>query len=195
MLKSSKDLFINSTLPYDSFKIIETNTDGSCCYNSIYKLLLLNNKINNKITTKHIQNNAVKWLEENRNLYLNNFNMTVEEYVLFNHNLDSFEQYLKYYKIYSGNNKNILIDRYGGIPEIIALSNIYNININIYTGKTYRKHKIIKGAIINNKPRKDLRFQLLLNITPLYKSNNINEYNIFYYETKNYKHFYALDII
>ena len=38
-------------------------------------------------------------------------------------------------------------NRWGGTPELIALSHIYNININIYTGNSYDKNrnKIIKG--------------------------------------------------
>ena len=58
--------------------------------------------------------------------------------------------------------------------------------------KTYLKHKnkIIKGAIINNKPRKDFRFQLLM-CTTRYEFNNT--FNILYYENKYTKHFYALN--
>ena len=77
----------------------------------------------------------------------------------------------------------------GLINEKFRLSNV---NINIYTGKTYLKHKnkIIKGAIINNKPRKDFRFQLLM-CTTRYEFNNT--FNILYYENKYTKHFYALN--
>ena len=188
-----KKKFINSTLSYDYFNIIITNTDGSCCYDSILKLLQLNEYISDKITTQKIQKQAVKWIEKNKKLYLNNFNMTIEEYVLFNHNLDNIKDYINYYKVYSGdNNDNIPIERWGGIPELVALSYIYKININIYTGKTYQsnKKKIIKGAMINNKPRKDFRYQLLLSTT---KNNENNKtLNILYYENKYMKHFYAL---
>jgi hypothetical protein len=188
----SQLVFINSTLSYNYFNIINTNTDGSCCYDSIYKLLKLNNIITDNITTKNIQEQAVKWINNNKKLYLHNFNMTIEEYVLINHNLNNIKEYINYYKSYSGDdNDNIPIQRWGGIPELIALSHLYKININIYTGKTYHKskHKIIKGAIINNKPRKDFRFQLLLCTT---RKEYDNTYNILYYENKYIKHFYAL---
>lgn len=184
--------FINNTFPYNYFNIIQTNNDGSCCYNSIYKLLLNKNIIKSNISTQDLQFQSVQWIEENYNLYLHHFNMTIQEYIIFNHNLDSFEDYLEYYYIYSGDITIDIPNRWGGIPELIALSHIYKININIYTGKTYSKYKkkIIKGAIINHKPRKDFRFQLLL-CTTKYEYNIT--LNILYYENRYTKHFYALE--
>lgn len=191
---SNKYHFINDTLSYDTFSIIETNTDGSCCYNSIYKLLIIDNIINDNFTTFDLQKKCVNWIQNNKNLYLSKFDMTIEEYVLFNHSLDTLEDYIEYYNIDSSDNINIdlPIQIWGGIPELIALSYLYNININIYTGKTYLKHKdkIINGAIINNKPRKDFRFQLLM-CTTRYEFDNT--FNILYYENKYTKHFYALN--
>ena len=188
-----KSHFINDTLSYDTFSIIETNTDGSCCYNSIYKLLIMNNIIDNNLTTFDLQKKCVEWIKNNRHLYLSKFDMTIQEYVLFNHSLNTLDEYIKYYNIDSSCcNDDIPIQIWGGIPELIALSYLYNVNINIYTGKTYLKHKnkIIKGAIINNKPRKDFRFQLLM-CTTRYEFNNT--FNILYYENKYTKHFYALN--
>ncbi len=188
-----KSHFINDTLSYDTFSIIETNTDGSCCYNSVYKLLIINNIIDDNLTTFDLQKKCVEWIRNNRQLYLSKFDMTIQEYVLFNHSLNTLEEYIKYYNIDSSScNDDIPIQIWGGIPELIALSYLYNVNINIYTGKTYlkNKNKIIKGAIINNKPRKDFRFQLLM-CTTRYEFNNT--FNILYYENKYTKHFYALN--
>lgn len=192
-LSNVKSHFINDTLSYDTFSIIETNTDGSCCYNSIYKLLIMNNIIDDNLTTFDLQKKCVEWIKNNRHLYLSKFDMTIQEYVLFNHSLNTLDEYIKYYNIDSSScNDDIPIQIWGGIPELIALSYLYNVNINIYTGKTYLKHKnkIIKGAIINNKPRKDFRFQLLM-CTTRYEFNNT--FNILYYENKYTKHFYALN--
>ena len=188
-----KSHFINDTLSYDTFSIIETNTDGSCCYNSIYKLLIMNNIIGDNLTTFDLQKKCVEWIKNNKHLYLSKFDMTIQEYVLFNHSLNTLDEYIKYYNMDSSCcNDDIPIQIWGGIPELIALSYLYNVNINIYTGKTYLKHKnkIIKGAIINNKPRKDFRFQLLM-CTTRYEFNNT--FNILYYENKYTKHFYALN--
>tara|TARA_Y100000768_G_scaffold346561_1_gene294183 strand:+ start:834 stop:1436 length:603 start_codon:yes stop_codon:yes gene_type:complete len=192
-LSNVKSHFINDTLSYDTFSIIETNTDGSCCYNSVYKLLIINNIIDDNLTTFDLQKKCVEWIRNNRQLYLSKFDMTIQEYVLFNHSLNTLDEYIKYYNIdSSGYNDDIPIQIWGGIPELIALSYLYNVNINIYTGKTYlkNKNKIIKGAIINNKPRKDFRFQLLM-CTTRYEFNNT--FNILYYENKYTKHFYALN--
>ena len=192
-LSNSKSHFINDTLSHDTFSIIETNTDGSCCYNIIYKLLIMNNIIDNNLTTFYLQKKCVDWIKNNRHLYLSKFDMTIQEYVLFNHSLDTLDEYIKYYNNdSSSNNEDIPIQIWGGIPELIALSYLYNVNINIYTGKTYLNHKnkIIKGAIINNKPRKDFRYQLLM-CTTRYEFDNT--FNILYYENKYTKHFYALN--
>jgi hypothetical protein len=192
-ISNVKSHFIDDTLSYDTFSIIETNTDGSCCYNSVYKLLIINNIIDNNLTTFDLQKKCVEWIRNNKHLYLSKFDMTIEEYVLFNHSLDTLDEYITYYNNdSSSDNEDIPIQIWGGIPELIALSYLYNVNINIYTGKTYLKHKnkIIKGAIINNKPRKDFRFQLLM-CTTRYEFNNT--FNILYYENKYTKHFYALN--
>ena len=63
-LSNSKSHFINDTLSHDTFSIIETNTDGSCCYNSIYKLLIMNNIIDNNLTTFDLQKKCVDWIKK-----------------------------------------------------------------------------------------------------------------------------------
>lgn len=186
--------FINTTHNYDTFEIIHTNNNGTCCYDSILKLLKLHKKITPNINTKIIQAKAVNWIIKNKDLYLPDFNLTMEEFVLYTHNFDTFEEYIENYKVYSGNNSiNTTSNRWGGTPELIALSYIYNINVNIYTGKSFDKNrnKIIKGTIIYNKPRKDFRYKLLLNTN---NNNNIDEtFDILYTSYKNNtSHFEAL---
>ena len=104
------------------------------------------------MNTKIIQCQAVNWIIKNKNLYLSDFDLTMEDFVLLTHNLSSFQEYIDTYKIYSGKNDfSITNNRWGGTPELIALSHIYNININIYTGNSYDKNrnKIIKGNVSN----------------------------------------------
>lgn len=189
------ETFYDSTYSRDKFKIINTNNNGSCCYDSILKLLKINNKIKPNINTKIIQSQAVNWIIKNKELYLPNYNLTIEDYVLYTHQFDNFNDYIETYKKYSGKTyENISHDRWGGIPELIALSYIYNININIYTGKSYnkKKNKIIKGTIINGKPRKDFRYQLLLNTT---RNEFNNTYNILYIQNGKSSHFVGLIMI
>ena len=187
--------FINTTYQHDTFDIINTNTNGTCCYDSILKLLKIHNKVKPNMNTKIIQAQAVNWIIKNKNLYLPEFYLTIEDFVLLTHNLSSFQEYIDNYKIYSGKYDSTLTNnRWGGTPELIALSYIYNININIYTGNSYDKHKnkIIKGTIIYNKPRKDFRFKLLLN-TKHNSENDTDAFNILYTRYKNNSsHFDAL---
>jgi len=192
--------FINTTYQHDTFDIINTNANGTCCYDSILKLLKLNKKVKPNMNTKIIQAQAVNWIIKNKNLYLSEFDLTIEDFVLLTHNLSSFQEYIDNYKIYSGKNDSTLTNnRWGGTPELIALSHIYNININVYTGNSYDKNrnKIIKGTIIYNKPRKDFRFKLLLNTNHNSDTNNSendnNAFNILYTRYKNNSsHFDAL---
>tara|TARA_B110001452_G_scaffold266540_1_gene273688 strand:- start:3646 stop:4251 length:606 start_codon:yes stop_codon:yes gene_type:complete len=193
------DEFINTTYQYDTFDIINTNNNGTCCYDSILKLLKLNKKVKPNMNTRTIQSQAVNWIILNKYFYLCDYDLTIEDFVLLTHNLSCFQEYIDTYKIYSGKiDYAITNNRWGGTPELIALSNIYNININIYTGNSYDKNrnKIIKGTIIYNKPRKDFRFKLLLNTN--HNSENIlqdtdNPFNILYTQYKNNSsHFDAL---
>jgi len=190
------DEFINTTYQYDTFDIIDTNTNGTCCYDSILRLLKLNKKVKPNMNTKTIQAQAVNWIIINKYFYLYEYDLTIEDFVLFTHNLSSFQEYIDTYKIYSGKTDyNITNNRWGGTPELIALSYIYNININVYTGNSYDKNrnKIIKGTIIYNKPRKDFRFKLLLNTNNNSEDNNDNVFNILYTRYKNNSsHFDAL---
>ena len=187
--------FISSTLSNDSFQIINTNANGTCCYDSILRLLKLYKKVKPNMNTKIIQAKAVNWIIKNKDLYLHNFDLSIENYILYTHQFDSFSDYIENYKIYSGKfSDKTTHDRWGGIPELIALSYIYEVNINIYTGKSYnkKKNKIIKGTIINGKPRKDFRYQLLLNTT---RNEFNNTYNILYIQNGKSSHFVGLIMI
>lgn len=184
--------FINSTLSRDSFQIINSNANGTCCYDSILRLLKLDKKVKPNMNTKIIQAKAVNWIIKNKDLYLHNFDLSIENYILYTHQFDSFSDYIENYKIYSGKfTDKTTHDRWGGIPELIALSYIYEININIYTGKSFDKHrnKIIKGTILNGKPRKDFRYKLLLNTA---RNEFDKTYNILYTQYDKSSHFDAL---
>tara|TARA_B110000971_G_scaffold93248_1_gene95932 strand:- start:1129 stop:1746 length:618 start_codon:yes stop_codon:yes gene_type:complete len=198
------DEFINTTQQHDTFDIIDTNTNGTCCYDSILRLLKLNKRVKKNMNTRTIQSQAVNWIIINKYFYLCEYDLTIEDFVLLTHNLSSFQEYIDTYKIYSGKSDyTITNNRWGGTPELIALSYIYNININVYTGNSYdkNKNKIIKGTIVYNKPRKDFRFKLLLNTNNNLEdssgeknSTNIdNSFNILYTRYKNNSsHFDAL---
>jgi len=182
--------FLNSTLDNNYFSINKCREDGSCCYNSfLISLKQINRKIPKNLNSKVIQSKAVKWIITNKDKYLNSFCSTVEFLVLNNHNLDNFEEYIERYKIYSGKD-NLKEDSWGGIPEIIALSNIYNVDINIYGIQSYdiKKKKIIKGRIINNKPNKSTRYKLLYST----RNNYDTSIDILWTNKNNIEHFDSL---
>jgi hypothetical protein len=183
--------FINNTCPNDNFHIIPCREDGSCCYNSFLISIkkIKEKKIKKNLNSMVIQSKAVKWVIDNKEKYLNSFFSTMEEIVLDNHQIDNFEEYIERYKTYSGKD-NLDVDRWGGIPELIALSEIYNIDINVYGIQSYdkKKSKIIKGRITNNKLNKSTRFKLL------YATRQEYDYciNILWTSKNNIEHFDSL---
>lgn len=186
----SYENFLDSTLDKNYFTINKCREDGSCCYNSFLTSLKISNpKIQKNLNSKVIQSKAVNWIINNKDTYLNSFYSTVEYLVLNTHNLDNFDQYIERYKSYSGK-ENLKEDSWGGLPEIIALSNIYKIDINVYGIQSFniKKQKIIKGRITNNKPNKSTRYKLL------YSSRN--DYNtsidILWTNKNNIEHFDSL---
>jgi len=187
----SYEEFINNTYPNDIFDIIKCREDGSCCYNSFLISLKKTNpqKIKKNLNSKVIQSKAVKWIIENKDKKIDLFCLTMKEIVLNNHQIENFDDYIERYKTYSGKD-NLDVDRWGGIPELIALSNIYNIDINVYGVQSYdkKKSKIIKGRITNNKLNKSTRFKLL------YSTRQEYDYciNILWTSKNNIDHFDSL---
>ena len=57
----------------------------------------MNNIIDNNLTTFDLQKKCVDWIKNNRHLYLSKFDMTKQEYLLFNHSLDTLDEYIEYY--------------------------------------------------------------------------------------------------
>ena len=61
-----------------------------------------------------------------------NPNMMIEDIIRDIHNL-SIDNYLELYEVFSGDDNNSDIDIWGGLPEILIVSFLFNININVYT--------------------------------------------------------------
>jgi hypothetical protein len=77
------------------------------------------------------------------------------------HNL-SLKQYIQIYKYNADEYIENIQERWGGLLEQVALSEIFEIPIFIYTSQKYdiNKNKIIIGKIQNNKAHKGVRFKL-----------------------------------
>ena len=156
--------YINDTIPKKTYKIIKINKDGYCCYNTILYILKKYNLVSKYINPYHILKQASKWIENNRFKYIQMCDDIIENIVLYTHSLDNFEEYKLLYR------NNIFNAPWGGLPEFIALSYLYNININIYTYNTYSKknNQIVQCNNINYKTG---RYKLNLCIKDNYKYN------------------------
>jgi hypothetical protein len=63
---------------------------------------------------------------------------------------------------------------WGGLPEQVAIANLYNVPIHIYRPVRFNKNnsKIYEGIIKHNNPNKDVRFQHTQSITPFKQKPN-----------------------
>ena len=184
--------FINTTLPNDYFTIKKTEETGACCYKSILiQIKKLFPNLNSNLNSSTIQSKSYNWIINNRYTFINEFDLSMEDLIFNVHDL-TFEEYKNLYKKYSGKEyKNIGNDRWGGIPEIIALSEIYKVNINVYIVQSYnlKKNKLIKGTIINNKLNKNGRFKLLYSTS---RDKNNKNVNLLWRKINNIEHFDSL---
>jgi len=184
--------FLNNTLPNNYFIINKIEETGACCYKSI--LVQLKNifpKLKSNLNSSIIQNKAYNWIINNQYTFVNEFDSTIQDLIFNIHDL-TFDEYKNLYKNYSGKEySNIENDRWGGIPEIIALSNIYKVNICVYIVQSYnlKKNKIINGTIINNKLNKNGRFKLLYCTSRDEYNNTIN---LLWRKKNNIEHFDSL---
>lgn len=163
----------------DSFKIMDVPKDGACAYRAM-AIALVDNIKNDKLTkptvteitkiAKLLQQIIRKWIVKNKDQIVEEIDgLTLEEFVLFTHNLSNLEKYNELYKIFAGKFDYITIntrkagkvkkvkidDRWGGGPEFYAFSKIFDINCEIYLPRKLdtKKCKINKSAIKNKNTR------------------------------------------
>lgn len=129
---------------------------------------------------KLIQEEAYSWLVINQDNYYNeSLNMKYKDLIEDTHDL-SIEEYQIIYSYFAGDEikvevetskldkdgnsimKEVLLDnRWGGLPEIVAISHLCEIPIIVYSSQKYdiKKNKIITGRIRNEKAEKGVRFK------------------------------------
>ena len=185
---------LNDTYDTTSFKIENVDADNKCFYSAVLFCLLANSDLNKlaadptKIINKHklnytfdieriirqknlldkdfvietreyLEKRIVAWIKRNRETVYLPLCMPIEEIVSLTHDI-SFDEYIS---------RDINeIPLWGGLVEQIAVSNFYNIEINIWRAVKYNQHtqKINEGVIKNGKTNKDVRFQLYQKIEP-----------------------------
>jgi len=130
---------------------------------------------------RYLQNKSYRWIKRNYKDQLEEYGMDMGTMILLTHEID-IDTYLDRYTYFAGDiilesfdaisNKSNEIDnvieyemedRWGGMPEQVALSESYKIPIIIVTSQKYDKryNKIVNGKIRLNKPEKNVRFKIL----------------------------------
>jgi hypothetical protein len=187
------ELFKNNTQDQNHFKIIDVDGDNKCFYSAIVNNMLhrsdtTNNPFSliNKRTFRVCKNSntyesadieylekarislevkTLAWLDKHRDDIFPDLGIKIRELVEMTHEIP-FDLYIRRD-----------IDDYpiwGGLPEQVAISNLYNVPIHIYRPVRFNKNnsKIYEGIIKNNNPNKDVRFQHTQTITPFKQKQN-----------------------
>jgi len=189
------ELFKNSTLEHNSFKIIDVDGDNKCFYRAIVNNMIHRSEITTNPFTlinkrsfrvvKNVNNDetvdieyldkarfsleikTLGWLDKHRDEIFPELGIKMREIVEMTHEIP-FDLYIRRdieeYPIW------------GGLPEQIAISNLYNVSIHIYRPVRFNKNnlKIYEGIIKNSQPNKDVRFQHTQTITPFKQKNNLS---------------------
>ena len=183
------DTFVNETIPPDCFKIINVAGDNKCFYRSVLNNMVHFSNVNqiknpydfvkrkrfnvrNNITDfpfvsdnfyekalLSLESRTICWLNTHRNDIYPELGLKISEMIEMTHEIP-FEQYVRRdfqeYPIW------------GGLPEQIAVSNLYSVPICIYRPVRFNKKtkRICEGIIKLDVPNKDVRFQQVQCIVP-----------------------------
>jgi hypothetical protein len=134
---------------------------------------------------RFIQEKTRQWIYKNRLVEQKEYGMDMGTMVLLTHMVD-MDSYMDRYHYFAGDTiideydtgklyksgkrvgqpifkKCALEERWGGIPEHIAISEMYKIPILIITTQKYddKRDKIMTGKIRNNKTEKGVRFKII----------------------------------
>jgi hypothetical protein len=190
------ETFKNTTKGYDYFKIIDVDSDNKCFYRAVvnemlhrsdihsikHPISLINKRlfrVNNSVDQYPIVDidfmekarialevKTLSWLNNHRDDFFPELGIKIKEVVEMTHEIP-FDLYIR---------RDIEDEPiWGGLPEQVAISNLYNVPIHIYRPVRFNKTncKIHEGIIRYNNVNKDVRFQHAQTINPFKnKSNN-----------------------
>jgi hypothetical protein len=195
--------FVTETLSPDIFVIQDVLNDNACFYRAIANLLhqYPNVDIDNsdewgysgpsqELFARELQDNINEWISDNSDMYIAELNMTVGDIVATTHNL-SIMEYNSLYSTFAGDIVDESVgDRWGGLPEQVAISYMYKIPINIYTSlRIIKTGKTQTGVIKNNKAIKGVRFKLYQRIGAHFVNKPVN---MLWKNSTSGAHYYAL---
>jgi len=182
--------FQENTYDIDLFRILNVVGDNKCFYRSIIVNLLAMTDLNKRIdpynlvlkkvfknynpiinldnidleyqdrAIYNLENRVIKWISKNRQNVDNPVGLSISEIISMTHGI-SIDEYIK--RDYDE------FPIWGGLPEQIAISNIYKIPIYIFRAVQFNKktNKINEGIIVDEKPNKNTRLQLVQIINPM----------------------------
>lgn len=183
------DTFLHETIQRDCFKIINVEGDNKCFYRSVLNNMLHcshANKIKNpadfiKRKRFHVQNKiedfpfvsdnfyekaihlleakTIGWLNTHRNDIYPELGLKISELIEMTHEIP-LDQYVR--------RDFDECPIWGGLPEQIAISNLYGVPVCIYRSVRYNKkaNRICEGIIKYDMPNRDVRFQQIQRILP-----------------------------
>ena len=159
-----------------------------------------------------VQDNIRNWLYKNQDKKIDDLGITYKELIEMTHELN-MEEYNELYKYFAGDDDYIyqeigkyklgikkgkpklkkvkLQNRWGGIPEQYAISEILETPIIVYTAQRYntKTKKIDNGRIRKNKAEKNVRFRVFQIIGDKYNKTPIT---LLWKKVKQNGHYYSL---
>lgn len=139
-----------------SSKKFKSKNDYTSVYDGAYSAYL--EKYNDTMEFQsesiiHLENKVIGWIDKNRNKIYEPLGSYVYDIVRMTHDISIDEYVFRTPKT---------SDLWGGLIEHIAIANLYKCPIVIFRPTTYNIHfnKINEGIIKDNKPNKNVRFQI-----------------------------------
>ena len=123
--------FKNETIDINLFHIKDSKYNNACFYQSISNSIFNKNIIFNNNLHKLIQKLSYEWIISNKNKYIEEFGLKVNELVNMCHEID-IDTYEKTYKYYADEFIEDIDNRWGSLIEAIAISEIFKISIFIF---------------------------------------------------------------
>jgi hypothetical protein len=151
---------VKEVLEMDSVELEEVDRDGACLYECLARGLLYANPILT-VTKNNVMNLAREYIYVHQNrmvdIYIDsekNLRMTFGELVKLIHEMD-IDTYYKRYKEMNRTN-------WGGLPEIIAISELFQIQISVYKQHLFEKKYILDFINPTEKHNYNGKIHLLL---------------------------------
>jgi len=115
---------------------------------------------NVKETAREIQKRCLEYIIENKDEKIDESELTIEEMIPLYHDCDFYE-YIERYQIFSGEEDEMIDNRWGSILECKIISIIFNVNIQIYNSQKIIKDKITNGKILLDVLNKNKHHRLM----------------------------------